>query len=192
MLLTYLILAHLLGDFIFQPASLVKYKMRSYKGILLHVFIHFLLNVLILLPFLLNGYTWLFYVIIWICFAHYWIDYLKINYDLHHDKKVQPFIIDQLLHLLTLLISYFFVENETLYLQVSNWFFNFYTNVYIILFFSFLVFITTVIEIYNFQRNRENNPKSRYYLKPQSIANRIIVFTVIYVLFTFLSYYATR
>jgi len=192
MLLTYLILAHLLGDFIFQPESLVKYKMKSYKGILLHVFIHFILNILILLPFLLNGYTWLIYVILWICFAHYWIDYLKINYDLHHDKKVQPFIVDQLLHLLTLLISYFFIEDIPLYLQVSNWFYNFYTNVYIILFFSFLVFITTVIEIYNFQKNRENNPKSKYYLKTKSIANRIIVFTVIYVIFTFLSYYSTR
>jgi len=192
MILAYLILAHLLGDFIFQPESLVKYKMRTYKGILIHVFIHFIVNILVLLPFLLNGYFWLIYVIIWICFAHYWIDYLKINYDLHHDKKVQPFIVDQLLHLLTLLLSYFFVGNTQLFLQVTNWFYNFYTNIYIILFFSFLVFVTTVIEIYNFQKNREHNSKAKYKIRSQDITNRIIVFTLVYLFFTFLSYYSTR
>ncbi len=112
MILSYFILAHLLGDFVFQPTRLVLWKIKSNKGVFVHAFIHFVINLLILMPIIINGYFWLIYIIFGISFLHFWIDKEKINYDLKHDKKVRPFIIDQLLHLLTILLAYFFINRN--------------------------------------------------------------------------------
>ncbi|MBI5754436.1 DUF3307 domain-containing protein, partial [Candidatus Peregrinibacteria bacterium] len=110
MILGYLIFAHLLGDFIFQPNRLVLWKIKSKCGILTHVIVHFILNLLILSPFIWNGHYWVIAAAFLICFAHFWIDEIKISYDLKHDKKVIPFLIDQLMHLLTILLVYFFIQ----------------------------------------------------------------------------------
>ena len=186
MILPYLILAHLLGDFVFQPSSLAMWKMKSMAGTLVHVLVHFAINLIILLPFLVNGYYWLIYVVAGICVTHFLIDEAKINYDLKHDKKVKPFVIDQLLHIITLLAANFFLS-DVIFSFPANLFYKFYTNSAFIIFLSFLVLATTVVEIYNFQKLREKNAKAKLKLHSRQMLNRVIVFTLIYALFMFVA-----
>jgi len=191
MLLGYLIFSHLLGDFVFQPEKLVLYKMRNIKGVLIHVFIHFVIGNIVLLPFIVNGYPWLFIVNFGICFAHFWIDQAKINYDLKHDKKVQPFVIDQLLHLLTILVAYFFTSHVLLVLPDAP-LFKIYTNINLLIFMSFLVFLSTAIETYRYQIIREKDKNVHFKPNPKNILIRISVFSTLYLLFVLLAFYANR
>lgn len=191
MILGYLIFAHLLGDFVFQPESLVKLKMKNVRGVLIHVIIHFILGVIVLLPFITHGYKWLVIPVFIICFFHFLIDQAKINYDLKHDKKVRPFVIDQMLHMLTLLVTYFFISDIELKLpETSNY--RIYTNTNIIIFLSLLVFLSTAIETYRYQKVRERDVHASFRPNPKKIAVRISVFTVVYTLFVVLAYYSTK
>lgn len=190
MILSYFILAHLLGDFIFQPTRLVLWKIKSNKGVFVHALIHFFTNLLILFPIIINGYFWLVYIVFGISFLHFWIDKEKINYDLKHDKRVKPFIIDQLLHLLTILLAYFFISNIKFILPDTT-FYQIYSDIKIISFISFLVFFTAVIEIFSLQRQREKNIHAHLKIRTEKVLLRVIVFTSIYALLMFLAFYAS-
>ena len=187
MILAYLIFAHLLGDFVFQPSALVKWKMKSMWGTLTHVAVHFLVNLFILLPFIINGYFELIYFVLGICFIHFWIDEAKINYDLKHDLKVRPFVIDQLLHMFTILVANFFLM-EKLFVLPGNTFYKLYANINIIIFLSFLVVVSTVIEVYNLQKEREKNSNTNVHIDSKNMLSRIIVFTLLYSLFMFVTF----
>lgn len=189
MILGYLIFGHLLADFIFQPNSLVIWKHKSKTGIFVHVLIHFFVSIIILLPFLINGYFWLIYVSAGLAFTHFWIDRVKINYDLKHDKKVIPFIIDQLLHLLTILLAYFFIQNISLELPETK-FYAIYSDIRIIIFLSFIVFVSTVIEVYHYQKQREKDSQAKLKINSSQIFIRILVFSIVYLFFMLLSFYA--
>lgn len=95
-----LILAHLIGDFVLQPKTWVKEKeskkIRSPK-LILHILIH---GVLVLL-LLGNIHYWLLALILMI--LHGTIDIAKL-YLQKADNKVVWFIIDQSLHLLSILM----------------------------------------------------------------------------------------
>lgn len=190
MILAYLILAHLLGDFVFQPTRLVLWKMRSIIGVLVHILVHFAIIFLILLPLIINGYPWLILVILAITLMHFLIDQAKISYDLRHDKKVKPFIIDQLLHLLTILFVYFFIRNTSISLPETT-FYDYYTDVRIIYFIALIVLATTFIEIYRFQRKREERKNPKFKLNKMSMLRRFFVFILIYLLFTFIAIYSS-
>ena len=191
MLLGYLIFSHLIGDFVFQQERLVIYKMKNIKGVLIHVLIHFIVGNIVLLPFIVNGYSWLIGMNFGICFFHFWIDQAKINYDLKHDKKVQPFVIDQLLHLLTILVAYFFTNNIELKLA-NGLVYEIYTNINIIIFLSFFIFLSSAIETYRYQILREKNTMIRFNPNPKKILVRISAFSTIYILFMLLAFYATK
>lgn len=189
MILGYLMFAHLLGDFIFQPTSLVQWKMKSKNGVFVHVLIHFAISALIIMPFIINGYFWLLGIIAFISFTHFWIDQAKINYNIKHDQKVKPFIIDQLLHLVTLLVIYFFIANIPLQLP-TTYFYQLYSDAYIIIFLSLIVFVSTVIEIYHFQKQREKNARAQLKMNSSRVLTRITVFTVLYIVFVLIGFYA--
>lgn len=191
MILSYLILTHLLGDFVLQPSKLVHWKMRSHKGTLVHSLIHFFIGIILLLPFILNGYTWLITIVFTISLIHFFIDQAKISYSLRHDEKVRPFIIDQMMHLLAIMIVYFFL-NQIPFVLPENDFTLIYTDLKIINFFSFLVFVSSVIEIYNFQKKREKNGAVRLKFNKIEMVKRMLVFTIVYGLFTILSIYSYR
>lgn len=193
MILGYLILAHLLGDFIFQPNRLVIWKIKSKFGILAHAGIHFFLNLLLLSPFIWNGHYWLIAAAFIICFVHFWIDKTKISYDLRHHKKVIPFLLDQLMHFLTILLVVFFTQNLPLYLPSGD-FYEIYGNSYLTIFLSFIVICSTVVEIYHFQKIREKNHAATLKLNHKEMLLRVIIFTLIYALLIglFISHNFTR
>lgn len=191
MILSLLILTHLLGDFVLQPAKLVRWKMKSYKGTLVHAFVHFLMGIILLLPFIINGYAWLIGIVFLISLVHFFIDQAKISYDLRHDKKVRLFMIDQLLHLLTIIVVSFFLAKVSFVLP-ENSFTLIYGDPNIINFLSFLVFAGFVIEIYNFQKKRENNAEAKLKFNKIEMVKRMLIFAIIYSIFTIFSVYSYR
>jgi hypothetical protein len=91
-----LVLAHLIGDFLFQPAAWVKdkrkYKIRS-KYLYLHLLVHFAL-LLLITKF---NFDYLFALIV-IVVSHFAIDCAKLYFE--KKKTVKSwFFIDQILHL---------------------------------------------------------------------------------------------
>lgn len=105
MLFIKLILAHLLGDFIFQPNSWVADKERK-KGksiyLYLHTFIHFALIMLLLWD------LHLWWIATAVAATHFIIDLAKLQYQKSNTKK-SWFFIDQLLHILVIIGLSFYV-----------------------------------------------------------------------------------
>ncbi len=102
MLFIQLLLAHILGDFVFQPTSWVKnklkFKIKSYK-LYAHIGVH---TALLIAIALLNQNFWLGFVIVIV--THYLIDLAK----LYLHKKVKSnilFLGDQILHLFFLALA---------------------------------------------------------------------------------------
>lgn len=182
MILAYLILGHLLGDFVFQPTKLVMWKRKSLLGGAVHALVHFVINIIILFPFILSEGMWIVLVPLGISTVHFFIDHAKINYDLKHDDKVRPFIIDQMFHLAAILLAYLVIFNIQFHLP-RNIFYQIYTDVKNVYFFSFLVFVTSVIEIYRYQKEREKDKKAQLTLHTNQMMLRVLVFSLIYILF---------
>jgi len=181
-LLPYLILAHLLGDFVFQPTRLVMWKIKSKKGVLVHVLVHFFTMIVILSPFIWVGYYEVILAALGISFIHFWIDEAKINFDLKHDTKVLPFLIDQLLHITTIAIAVAFMSSFT-FIFPKTTVFAIYTDINTINFVSFLVFASSVIEIYKFQKKREKDKNARLQVKTSKMLSRVMIFTILYAFF---------
>lgn len=90
-----LLIAHILGDFIFQPDSWVnhkKLKKHKSKYLYLHGVVHFI-SLLILLEFDFSYWPYLLLITL----SHIIIDLLKISFEKTFNSKAL-FIIDQLLH----------------------------------------------------------------------------------------------
>ncbi len=153
MTLAYLVLAHLMSDFLLQPTKLVVWKIKSKKGTFIHSLIHTIVTLIILIPFLINGYYQLIYVVLGINFVHFWIDEAKINYALKHDNKVKPFIIDQIIHLFTIVIAFLFVRNIDFNLPDTQ-FYQIYTDPKTITIVMVLVLAVTIIGIFRIRKKR--------------------------------------
>jgi len=93
-----LLLAHLLGDFIFQPNKWVAHKIENkYKS--KYLYIHCLLHGLLAWIFVFKGNFWPYALVIII--THYFIDLIKLTFQTDTNQKAW-FFIDQMLHLIVL------------------------------------------------------------------------------------------
>ncbi len=102
-----LLLAHLLADFILQPTGWVHEKERlKHKSskLYLHLLVHFGCMALLVWE------TGLLPAIIVITIVHGVIDYLKIQYQ--HSNRRGAFFLDQLLHIVTLIIAVWVIQNN--------------------------------------------------------------------------------
>ena len=121
-----LLLAHFMGDFLLQPQSWVKDKMAlkaKSKKLYFHALIHGGLSFL----FLWDGHYWT--LVLCIIIIHGGIDLIKL-YAQKPDNKLRWFIIDQALHIISLLILWYlftmpsidfseWLQNETLWIYVT-------------------------------------------------------------------------
>lgn len=101
-MIIYLFAAHIIGDFLFQIKSDVQNKSKP-----LILVKHSL--VITLLTYVILGVWNLWYVALIIGATHFIIDSIKARYD---QKIIFPFIIDQLAHLLILLIAASFLTTH--------------------------------------------------------------------------------
>ena len=131
-------IAHLVADFLFQPTWLVKLKEKSIKGITIHALIHALVLALLSMAEFPN------YIIL-IAFIHGIIDYVKIHYFKTFFKFELSFLIDQLIHLITLVIL-----NDAVYLSPRFVDLNAQYLIYgLLVFFSFGVGLWNLMHIKN-------------------------------------------
>jgi Protein of unknown function (DUF3307) len=115
MLLLSLILAHLIADFYLQTDEMVMDKIKNFKK---HIGHHFLVNGLVLLGYYIlnfkeaSVFTQLILPLLFIVISHFIIDMLKIKlFDTirinneENLKRVSFFLMDQLLHIVSILFA---------------------------------------------------------------------------------------
>lgn len=129
-----LLVAHFLGDFTFQPDKWI--KKRNKKGITSkHLYYHILVHLALLIIFFINELHTYYFGIIIIVVIHYIVDIAKIYAS---ERKIvsefKLFILDQLLHLSTLLL-------------VSNYYFPFEFTIQNLPLEKIFLIITTIILI---------------------------------------------
>lgn len=98
-LFTKLLLAHLLGDFLFQPTKWVVHKEANKiasKYLYLHILVHAIITMLLVWDLKLWGWVAV------IAISHYFIDLSKIYASPYFKNKSIPFFIDQVLHIVVL------------------------------------------------------------------------------------------
>ncbi len=119
-----LVFAHLMGDFVFQTSKLAENKEKSIRGIIQHVIIVLIVNIVVLSNFGLFGVV----AAVLISISHFIIDYLKrvtkgrCRYTTIHN------LADQMLHFLFIFICYFYFKDmarETIinikYISILNY-----------------------------------------------------------------------
>ncbi|QTE23206.1 DUF3307 domain-containing protein [Polaribacter cellanae] len=150
-----ILLAHILGDFVFQPEKWVKdkeeKKMKSVK-LYVHMAVHAIL-LLLFLQFNLKEY-WLGFTIILI--SHYIFDVLKLTFQTKKSKRLW-FFIDQLLHLLVLFCV------ATLYSEFNFNFDELFTSKILLLLIGILLITNVssiIIKVFITQWNPENKKEN--------------------------------
>ena len=111
-ILIQLLFAHILTDFVFQPDGWVK-KKQEHGVKSLHFWLHGLLSGVLAYLFLQQWSNW--WVPVAILTTHIAIDYWKLRYEIGRTKKkksqVNAFVIDQLLHLLVIVLVWLSLIN---------------------------------------------------------------------------------
>ena len=132
-----LILAHLIGDFILQPHSWVE-KKENRKLLSVQLYVHALIHgALVLLLFWSLDY-WLLAILITI--IHMGVDTLKLYFQ-KDGNKTRWFLIDQLLHIVSIFVLWYLFFNPALGV-VSIW-----ENPYFWIYLTAVLFLTLVCGI---------------------------------------------
>lgn len=105
-----LFLAHLVGDFLLQPASWVKAK-EAKKLAAWQLYIHSLLHGLLVLIFLWNLQLWKYALLVFI--VHFIVDSLKLILQNDGNRRVL-FFIDQVLHFIFIYLIWIWLEGKSL------------------------------------------------------------------------------
>lgn len=172
------LLAHILGDFVFQPEKWVKdkeeNKIKSVK-LYIHIAVHAIF-LLLILQFEIQKY-WLGFLLI--IASHYIIDILKLYLQKKKTKRIW-FFIDQVLHLLILSISTSFYADFPLSIE------NFITekSLLLIVFLLLTVFVSAIIikiiiTQWNPEKKKENDDSLAKAGRYIGILERLFVFTFV-------------
>jgi hypothetical protein len=151
-----LLLAHLLGDFIWQPNSWVSHKeAKKHKSI--YLYLHILLHG-VLAAILVGEIQFIPYAIL-IAVTHGIIDLIKLNFQKSKTKRTW-FIADQIAHILILILIVFLYKGENINFHWIN-------NQFWILLTGFLfitkptsIFIKTIISIWSPESQNSNHDNS--------------------------------
>ncbi|MDT0676899.1 DUF3307 domain-containing protein [Autumnicola musiva] len=106
LVLLQLLLAHILTDFVFQPTKWVLHK-RKYKATSKYLYIHSFIAGLLTYILLQQWHLW--YVALFIALTHFFIDYWKL---MHNKDNLQVFLLDQLFHIIIILLVWVYLSNE--------------------------------------------------------------------------------
>lgn len=168
---TYLIIAHLLADFNLQSKWLIDWKMRSTKGVLLHVAIFTIVACIFLFPYLGRWETWL--VIGLISILHFVTDQIKIDIALKSDKYILPFIADQTIHFVSLIIGGYYLQTLDIKLPETYFYEAIYTNLYVVAAILVIIFSIYAVDIMFLQKTKPKKIKYR----------RLASFTFVYIFY---------
>jgi hypothetical protein len=162
MLFLYLLLAHFLADFVFQTDGLVAWKQKSWKGIFVHVLVHFVIGLLVFLLFLGSALVWL--VLLGISALHFATECYKLNSENSSRDYVKIYLVDQLMHVSVLVLAAAILWSSvriTFSFPVGLSDLGFYTNPVWVLSGIVAIFIAYFWPLLQFQFVRERNPSAR-------------------------------
>lgn len=168
------LLAHCIADFLLQPAWLIDLKSRSWKGIVFHVWIHTVALLFVFWPGFGDYKLWL--TTGFIVFLHGLIDTLKVHFQNKKNQYVIPFFIDQILHIIVLILSIILFKLSEGFMWLSP-------NVALII--LIILGLTIVYEIVYYQFLLEK--KGRIPFKPSLVHASIRAFIVIALLWIYFS-----
>ncbi len=172
------LLAHILGDFVFQSEKWV-YEKEKKKIKSLHLYFHIgvhALSLLVILLFNLQQY-WLGFL--FIITTHYSIDLLKLYLQKKKTKRIW-FFIDQILHLFMLMIAVSFYEDFNLSLEsiITK------KTLLLIIFILMVVFVSAIIikiiiTQWNPEKKKENDDSLAKAGRYIGILERLFIFTFV-------------
>lgn len=150
-----LLLAHLLGDFIWQPNSWVKDKeVKKHNSI--YLYFHILLHA-VLAAILVGKISFIPYAVL-IAVTHGIIDLIKLNFQKPNTKRTW-FVLDQIAHIFILIGIVLLYQGETInFLWLNNQLWVLITGILLITK-PTSIFIKTIISIWTpeSQNSREDN-----------------------------------
>lgn len=180
MIFLHLIIAHLLGDFVFQSNDLIQKKYKSWTGTFQHVCIMGAFSIVALFPYLQHRETWL--VIAAIFGVHFVQDCLKIYYDVRYNKSKStlPFFADQLFHVtLIFLLSPLLAELSAL--PLPAWLDTLYYSKFIAVYLMGAILFSYTYEITLYQFTRQKTKKHlEFNANIPAMLRRIAIFTIVY------------
>lgn len=148
-------MAHLLADFPFQTNLIFKLKKRSFLGVVLHGSIFLFFALFLSFPYL-KYISSIFYIfLVWI--FHIYVDWkrVKISNISKKQDNVWYFLLDQLIHFLSLIFVFFFPYNKFPIFwekpNLGNLWLRFYNSDYYILLaigYIIVVFAGTILTFY--------------------------------------------
>lgn len=181
MLFFYLLLAHLVSDYLLQPDYLVAWKNYSKWGLYTHSFIHFLSYC-----FVLYAYTGNFEVIglaLILAVFHFLIDSAKAVHDKKKKNTVLAYWIDQTAHYISiLLVSLLAWQLNGPFLarafSINSYLDILYFNPLFITYFSVAIFSTLTIE-YSYYKRRKR--RKEIVLDKKKMVKRLFIASLIYI-----------
>ncbi|TXD51505.1 MULTISPECIES: DUF3307 domain-containing protein [unclassified Polaribacter] len=172
------LLAHILGDFVFQSEKWIKdkeeHKAKSTK-LYAHIGVHAIL-LLLLLQFNLQDY-WLVFLLIII--SHYGIDLLKLYLQKKKTKRIW-FFVDQVLHLLIITIATFIYTDFSFSIASIVTEKNLLFLIFLLLVVSVsAIIIKLIITQWNPEKKQENDDSLAKAGRYIGILERLFVFTFV-------------
>ncbi len=179
MLILQLLVAHLLGDFVFQSNALIKKKDETWKGTLEHAAIITGFTALFLLPYWLQPKAWLTVGVIF--GVHFAQDVIKVEYDKRFNKShsTLPFFIDQFCHIaLIVLMGRGFERLETL--GLPEIFMNLYASPFVHILLAGIVLLSYTFDITLYQFKHKVQQDLAYTPDHKGMFQRVLAFSVFY------------
>lgn len=179
MLILQLLVAHLLGDFVFQSNALLKRKYESWKGTFEHALIITLFTALALFPYWEHARTWIAVGTIFL--VHFIQDVIKVEVDKRYVKgrSTVPFFVDQLLHISLIVAMGRGFENLAI-LELPYWVEWLYFSPAIHVLFAGLIMLTYTFDITLYQFKHMKNRKLKYHPDHKGMMQRVLAFSIFY------------
>jgi hypothetical protein len=174
----YLILGHMVADFVLQPFKLIRWKFRSRHGIFLHSTIHLLVYLLLFLPYLPN--LTVFLSVLAVAGSHFVIDSLKIDTEKKGGRYHLYFFADQAVHLATMLAGGWIMAGQQVREFYGETFKAVYGNPYVLSGLILLFFSTYAVEMYRYQFRRERKNDEPFVPDYAAMLKRAVVFAAVF------------
>lgn len=175
----HLFVAHLLADFVFQPQALVDWKQKSWKGLAVHVLIHWVLSILILSPYLPNFKLLL--LLFGVTLSHFMVDMIKIRWQKESKRYVSLFFLDQAVHVFILLLATSAIRIFKPALQNIPPVNYFDPQLFAAIILGLL--FTYFVEILSFQFVRQHNEHAQVSINWIEMTQRLVLFAILWIAF---------
>ena len=181
----YLLLGHLLADFVFQPDSLVAWKHRSWKGVFVHSLIVLIVSLLVFWQLLFNdGVLYGLSVLILNAALHFGMDLYKIAEERQCENShdyVRMFFWDQFFHIGVLVIAALALAILNAY-TVFSWGPGYYfmTLLPLASYLVLAILCTYVYEIVKFQFVRQKHGGTILKFNYKAMGIRLVILSVIF------------